>query len=416
MLWGVIAWAVWNTSSGSENERVGLIVGIGIPFFVVACCVLWPEVSRWVSAVLLGLILLGFWLAAFKVWKFRGGGAWIAVAVIPAGLLALSTLPELWPIDLRDSVWFVAPLLAPPVIVSSFGWQVVRRRRVARIAYERAAQEKSEREAEAQRAEEQRVQALFLEQQRVAAEQMRQRNLEETRRRRIDEAQQRATRIAHQQDQDARLGPKRVFKRRVRVLKEIWWEEQRGSKGIGLVALAKACRLTVHQTYAAVNGLRQQHLVTTTPRPGSELWTDLTIACTLEGVTTLEGKIVTRKTTYKGNATSNKVKHTGSGQFNLGTMSGNTAGSITQTSGTDKDLQVVLDAARVLSSELAKSNQISQHDEIVARAVDLQTAEGPAAKRSALEEMGRVAKEIGPIAKPLLDLINGVMDMFQPGA
>jgi hypothetical protein len=77
----------------------------------------------------------------------------------------------------------------------------------------------------------------------------------------------------------------------------------------------------------------------------------------------------------------------------------------------DQSLDAVVHAARALRAELSEQHQI---DALDAEIQEIEQAKDEPARKSALERLKGIALILGPIAKPLLDLVNEVIGLMNP--
>jgi hypothetical protein len=184
--------------------------------------------------------------------------------------------------------------------------------------------------------------------------------------------------------------------------------------GVRLADLAQRTNLSVEQTFATVEILEDRRLAVIDREVNSKQWTDLSVHLSRKGAEVLEGRLVVtkKKISFKKKANIGLLGNQSGGQMAVGMMGNNRdAHSSVVVSLTEQSLEEVLEAARSVRSQLSEPHQIGALD---AQIEDLKNAKDEPSKRSALERVKAGAVMLGPLAKPLLDIVNDVLEIMKP--
>lgn len=394
-------------------KTIRLAFGVAVPSMIPISIIWWPDGVRWFAAIVLAVVMLGFVLALWKIPRSGPWGGWLFGAIVLAILLVISTW-SLWPLESNEFLWFGLPLMLPAAVASLIGSLVLRHRRIVKREAAAALRAKRSKVAALLRA---KLNADTAKENARRREETRRRDIaiaeadakedarrhKEARRRDIVVAEADARRTAYQQDDDAGLTKTRHQVRRLRrVLKKLW-KAVRGvvDRGVRLEYLAQRSRLSVEQTYAAVCILEDRKLVSTNRNDDREKLTDLWVYLGRKGAEEVERKAVKDVfnvghlgdqfgPTVNVVGDKNRVAH-----VNVGATS------------SEESLAAVLESVQALRVQLKELPQIEALD---AQVEELKKAKDEPAKRSALERLKAVASALGPLAKPLLDIVNGAIN------
>lgn len=398
----------------SDPGRIAGALAVGSIATVIIVIILFTDVVRFIVGTATGVAALLLTLALWRIPRSRPWQGWLAASIVSAIAYLLLALPFWWPLSLNQWLLVLLPFVAAAALGSLVGAIVacVRARAARREAALRHALSRdlaalfrakllNDRAAAVERA---RV-CAEVETERLRRESIRQRNV-------ADEA--RAMDIAT--EQDASRGPRRA-KQQValmdRVLRELYLAVGRTVRhGTPLEHLARLSRLTVEQTYSMVSTLEERQLVTTARDPERERWMQIWVYLGQAGARRVEGRrpVAKKKVTKVGKGAA-YVERTG-GPVAVSVVGGDVSGQVNVGVSTlDRSINDVVQAARALRAELTEQHQIEALD---AEIMEVEQAKDEPAKKSALERLKGIALMLGPIAKPLLDLVNGVIGLLSP--
>ena len=359
-----------------------LIILFGIVLFMISHLDGLAWAIAWIAAVLFALPMLGFFLALWRVVRFRYGIAWLVGAGLPGYALG-SNILNLSPSASALWTWFGWPLGLSGVISFIIAWPVLDNR---------SAKLKAD----------------------AVAENARSRT--ESQRRDIKSAEDEAMNIAREQDvQSGKNDPKFAQTRALHLLKTLW-NRVDGKIGWGctLNYLSELSKLSLEQTFRAVRMLEDREAVTTNRLRDKESYSDFRVYLAKNGADIVwNGESAMKKKEY--NIQAGWIGTQVGGTTTTGSL-GN-KNQITQEDvgniSNEEPLEAVYEAIRALRGQLSESHQIEAID---AQVEELEQANDTPARRSALERLHAMALMLGPVAKPLLDIIKSVMEMWSPKA
>lgn len=386
-------------------------------------CILFLEVVRVFLGISVGLSVLLATLAAWQVardrprwgWLSRLWRVWLGVAITLSVLYVLLMLVPFQPQPWQHWLWLAAPYVVPVLVSSAIG-AIYRHYRRRSLALDAAARQqmltylgglmraKLDRDSAAAAVDaartERRKQAWEREQSRLSS--LRAQNAEwSARALAIGEGQWRALPPA---------GPDgdRRFALRMEVLHALY-DATAGhhEQGIVLPLLAEECGLTVELTYFFTTGLAHHGYVWEEANPTRELSSQVGVGITLKGIHRLEDfvnkkpNIDLKNGVYVGGNVGDGAQVSNVGRDQKGNVSN-------RTSALDDALPEVLRAARDVQSLVSDPAQKEFIEEQL-RVVEQGSIDK---KRSALSALKAFSQGLGNVAKPLLDTLNGISDLF----
>lgn len=399
---------------GPSPDRIAGAVAVGLIAAVIIVIILFTEVVRIIVATATSVTALFLTLALWRIPRSRPWGGWLVATIATAIAYLLLALPFWWPLSLTQWLLVLLPYVAAAAIGSLVGAivSILRRRSGAREAALRQAL-LSELEV-LFRAKLRNDSAAVLERSLIRAESEAELVRRETIRKRNAAHEVRALEIASEQG-DAN-GPRHIKKEvalQNRVLNRLYLAVERSVRQpVLLEPLARLTRLPVEMTYSLVSTLEDRQEVITTRNQERDQWTEIWVYLGHAGAKRVEGRrAVSKKKITKVGKGAAYVERT-KGSVALSVVGRDMTGQVhIGVSALDESIDAVVQAARALRAELSEQHQIDALDSEIQ---EIEQAKDEPAKKSALERLRGIAAILGPIAKPLLDLVNGVIDLMSP--
>lgn len=423
---------------GPDHDMVSRVLGavaVVVVTVAVVVCILFLEIVRVIVGSVLGggalLLTLAIWQVGREVragwWISQRWGVWLGSTIGLLLIFVLLMLVPFEPVPWQHWLWMAAPVVVPAAIGSTVGgvYQHYRRRAAARAAASRLEmlaslgallRSKLERDKAADAAERGRVERIKQEREaadavdRARAERVKQeREWEQARlsalRTQNAEWRVRALAVGEGQWRGLPVSRDEGFTLKIDVLRALYDATAgRHDRGVLLSFLAEECGMALELTYFLVSGFVYQGYAWEVASPEREDSSHIGVGIALQGIYRLEDFVGKKP----GISHSIVVGSVGAGA-QLSNVGRDQKGEIlNRSSALDAALPEVLRVARGVHDRIEDPAQKGFIEEQL-RVVE----DGPVEeKRSALRALKAFSHGLGEVAKPMLDTLNGISDLF----